>query len=255
MSYLLKTPKAQMAIALFLIFLSAYFEFRSVQSLISFVTIVFSTVISDFIFLRIRGIKLFFPSAAIVSGIIIALLTLPVLPFYIGISIGILAMFSKNFIRIENKHIFNPAGFGLLAGALIFSQTISWWAVSWQGKLLVTFGVLLLPGIISLIRLKRFQIFSFLAFYALLNFLLLKQQPLTGTFIDATLIFFSLVMLPEPMTTPNNHFRQIIFGIFVAAAAFLISSPLVVTRVNIAAFFDPLIFSLLLGNLIFFKFK
>lgn len=254
MKNLLKTPKVQMASALFLIFLSSLFEFKSFQAIVAFAVILLSTLISDFIFLKIRGIKLFFPSAAIVSGTIITLLSLPALPLYIPISIGILAMFSKNFIRIENRHIFNPAGFGLLSGSLIFSQTISWWAVSWQGKLLISFAILLLPGIISLIRLKRFQIFSFLIFYAFLNFFLLRQ-PLNGTFIDPMLIFYSLVMLPEPMTTPNNHFRQITFGIFVAVFAFLISSPFIVAKLHLVSVLDPLIFSLLLGNLIFFKFK
>src|SRR3989338_3053753 len=161
MRSLFKLPKIQMAIFLFLIFLSAFWYSPSASKLLTLTLALSSTVISDFMFTKLRRIPPFLLSAGIVSGLIIALLTDPSLPWYIPVLAGVLAMFSKNF------------------------------------------------------------------------------------FLYPTVLFFTLVMLPEPMTTPYIKKYQVIFVVFVSIISFLISS-----------FFagDPLITALLLGNIIFFKF-
>lgn len=231
MSYLLKLPKIQMAFFLLFIYLSAFIYNPSPAKIWLLILALSSTLISDWIFTKLRHNPPFLLSAAFVSGLIIALLTAPNLPWYIPITAGMLAMFSKNFLKFQGKHIFNPAAFGLLASTLIFQTGVSWWGVSSQ-----TFLLLLLPGYVSLIRMRRyFTVGSFLAIYGIIFSL----------FFDPTVLFFALVMLPEPMTTPYVKKYQLTFGVFVAVAAFLLSS---------VSFVDPLITALLLGNLVFFKF-
>lgn len=239
MTYLLKLPKIQMAFFLLIIYLSAYFFSPSPAKIWLLILALSSTLISDWIFTRLRHSPPFLLSAAMVSGLIIALLTDPNLLWYIPVTTGALAMFSKNFLRFSGRHIFNPAAFGLFISALIFQTGVSWWAVSFQAfpQNLIFFLVLLSPAYVSIKRIRKsFAIFSFLATYALI-FLTLPFDP--------TVLFFALVMLPEPMTTPYVKKYQIIFGVFVAIAAFLLSS---------VSFADPLIAALLLGNLVFFKF-
>lgn len=240
---LLKIPKIQIAALLSLIFLSALLKNLNFQNILVLLLALSSTLISDFIFTKIRHTPHFLLSAALVSGLIIALLTDPNLPVYIPIVAGILAMFSKNFLRFQGKHIFNPAGFGLLATAFIFQTEVSWW-----GATLAYFLILLLPGYVSIKRMRRyFTIFSFMATYGVIS-LLLKQdfsyQAIVNAFFDPTPLFFALVMLPEPITTPYIPKYQIMFGVFIAAIALLISTTAVP---------DPLIAALLLGNLLFFK--
>jgi len=110
---LLKQSKIQLSLTLlFILLLNALTSFNY-QILISVSLAVLSTVFSDFLFLKIRKVKLFFPSAAIATGLIIGLLTDPNLPFYLPVLASVFAMFSKNFIRM-GRHIFNPASFGLL---------------------------------------------------------------------------------------------------------------------------------------------
>lgn len=228
-----------MAIFLFLIFLSAFWYSPSASKLLTLTLALSSTVISDFMFTKLRRIPPFLLSAGIVSGLIIALLTDPSLPWYIPVLAGVLAMFSKNFLRFSRRHIFNPAGFGLILTAFIFQTGVSWWAVSFQTfpQNLIFFLILLTPAFVSIKKMRRhLTIFSFLIAYGIIfkNF-----------FLDPTVLFFTLVMLPEPMTTPYIKKYQVIFGVFVSIISFLISS-----------FFagDPLITALLLGNIIFFKF-
>lgn len=251
---LLKIPKIQMALFLLLIAISAVlYEKRFLSFLMIFSTVI-STVTFDVIFTRLRKVKPILPSAAIVSGLIIGLLLDPTLPWYYAFITSAIAMASKNFLRYQNRHIFNPAAFGLLIAGLLFNKITSWWAVSFQAFRidpisLFFFIILLSPGFVSMVRMRRYKILlAFFAAYVLLIGVLQSFQ-LTKTVLDPTIIFFGLVMLPEPMTSPNKPIRQILFGITVAAIAVLTG------LLHTSFTFDPLITGLLVGNLIFFKFR
>lgn len=255
MRIIFNIPKIQIAITLLLIFITAFLKNPSSSILIILFTTLFSTIVSDLIFIKIRRVDFLLPSAAIVSALIISLLTSPTLPFYVPMVIGVVAMFSKNFLRFSNRHILNPAAFGLLIGSLIFGNIISWWGVSFQQfsifnfRFLITFLILLSPALVSIFRMKRYRIIlSFLVAYYLSKSILNSSFLNLDSFFDPTVLFFSLVMLPEPMTTPNRPKQQIFFGISVAILSIILSLPIM----NSA---DSLILSLVIGNLMFFRFR
>lgn len=239
MNKFLYIPKLQISIFLAFIFLNSAIHYQSILYIQTFFIALVSTIVFDLVFLKLRRIKLFFPSAAIVTGSIIGLVTSPNLFWYQLVTIGGLAMFSKNYLRFGGQHVFNPAAFGILFSHFVFSQNVSWWAVSWQqlgiqnSQSVIYFLMLLMPGLVSVIRMRRF--ITILAFYMVYIFF-------TKTIFDPTVIFFSLVMLPEPMTTPFNRTKQFLFGICVAVFSFLIRFSLP----------DILISALLLGNIVFF---
>ncbi len=259
---LIKTAKIQMSILLLMIALTAILYFHSYLSILTLSVALASTLISDIIFIKFRKIEPFFPSAAIVSGLIIALLTFFQLPWYEVIATAVLAMIAKNFLRIHNRHIFNPAGFGLFTTSLIFHQSVSWWGVSFQKLSLSAVSLLLLlivisPGYVSMIRLKRYLIpvsffCSYILFIGLQRLFQHNFNPiiiLQVTLLSSTILFFSLVMLPEPMTSPNNPKLQIIYGACVGILATLLS------LLFPNYFPDMLIGALLIGNALFFKFR
>lgn len=231
-----------MAIFLLLIFISAIIHYPFTSYIQTFLIALVSTVAFDLAFLKLRRITLFFPYAAIVTGIIIGLTTSLNLSWYQLITAGGLAMFSKHYLGFGNRHIFNPAAFGLFFSHLVFGENISWWAVSWQQfgtqnpQFIIYPLILLLPGLVSAVRMRRFV--NVLTFY-------LVYVLFTKTIFDPTVIFFSLVMLPEPMTTPFKRTEQLLFGISVAFLSFIIRLPLP----------DIFIPVLLLGNLMFFGFR
>ncbi|MBI2074431.1 MAG: RnfABCDGE type electron transport complex subunit D [Candidatus Levybacteria bacterium] len=263
MKNLILIPKVQLSFTLILIYLSAVIHSPSMQTVLYLFLALSSTLISDFIFIKIRKLPSFLLSSAIVSGLIIGLLTAPSLPPYAPIIAGVLAMFSKNFIRIEQKHIFNPAGFGLFLEAFIFRHNISWWAVSWQKIFannflsIIFFIVLLSPFLISAFRMRRY--FNQLSFFAtnILIILIMNivakymQHQAAESLFDPTFIFFAAVMLPEPMTTPYHSNRQLLFGFLVAIISFIIIFPPLVA--NLLP--DTLIFSLLTVNALFLRFR
>ncbi len=248
----LRIPKMQMFFCLTLIFTTALVHKPSVQILFMYILALILTLGLDLLLLKIRKIEVFLLSAALVTGSIIGLLNSPTLPIYDVVVVVFLAMLSKHFIKRGRQHIFNPAAFGLFFAGIIFRHNVSWWGVSFQElriqnlELIIFFLILLLPGYISAIKMRRFKIvIPFLIVYSLLNYFLNHFFPL----FDPTVLFFALVMLPEPMTTPNNPKSQIIFGIFVAIISISVSLP-------ISNFIpDPLIFALLASNLIFLKWR
>ncbi|MBI2310098.1 hypothetical protein HYU89_04350 [Candidatus Collierbacteria bacterium] len=221
----------QMVAALSAIWLTGWFHVGEKGLLFLLILSLVTTISSDLLLARLRGKPFFFPSAAIVSGIIIALL---VLSWYQIFLIGLLAMLAKNFLRVSERHIFNPAGFGLLVSGIILKQNISWWGVSWQQSAghPLAFIILLIPFLVSGLRMRRY--FIQLAF--LLILIVFKASPL-----DPTLLFFVAVMLPEPMTTPVKPATQLAFGVTVALLSL------------IPYFSDPLLFALLAGNVLFFR--
>ncbi len=233
MWYLLKTPKLQLAITLILIYLSSLIKSDLTLSWYILPLCVGFTIFFDLLFTFLRKKVLFMPLSSLVSGLIIALIINPQALWYQVAVICALAMASKNFVRLSNKHIFNPAAVGLFLGGIIFNLNVSWWGSSFQTHFW-DFLILLTPGIISFYKMKRYgSILSFLIVYELL----------TGfkNLLDPTTIFFALVMLPEPMTSPFDLKKQILYGAIVAVAITILSYFPILPDVFIPA--------LLLGNL------
>lgn len=251
MKQLFKDPRIQLSSTLLLIFLSALFNSHNFSYVKVLIFSVGSTVLFDLLFLRIRKVELFTPTAALTTGLIISLILSPMLPFYEPILAGVIAMFFKNFIRFSKGHILNPAGAGVLFISILLNHNVSWWAVSFQNSFF-PYIFLLLPALVSMLSLKRFKItLPFLLTYSALSFFMNSKLSILTYAFDPTIIFFSTVMLPEPMTTPNRKEKQIFFGIFVAISSFLLST----TFLHNLKIADPLIFSLLIGNIIFYKLK
>lgn len=256
MTQFLKQPKVQLALILFLIASTAVFSRPTASTVLVFLLAIGFNLLFDWLFLALRRIKLFLPWAAIVSGLIIGLLVNPKTPWYQIATICALAMAGKNFLRISGKHVFNPAGTGLLLAGVLFGQTVSWWGVSFQSVTprlsllkLFSFGILCLPFFISGLRMKRsLSIFSFLLTYHLVSTLFLLPsfalQKFFVTLFDPTVLFFSLVMVPEPQTSPLSPKKQVLSGILIA----LLSR----TRILSGILPDPFTAALLAGNLIFF---
>lgn len=266
MPFLFRMPKVQLSILLLFIVLSAlkvYPTFRTVNIIL--ISLGF-TIFFDLLFIFLRKRKLFIPYAAIVTGLIIGLIIDPEAAWYQIATVSLIAMGTKNFLRISGKHIFNPAAVGLIIGGIIFKQYVSWWGVSFQNiaqfnyQNMVLFLILLLPILVSGFRMRRFySILTFLIAFTIFSHIGTFTFSITSflsRLIDPTTIFFAIVMLPEPITSPVNPKRQILFGLTVALVFQLISYPAVNTILKTFVLIpDLFIPALLIGNLIFFWYR
>lgn len=210
----------------------------------------------DLIWTRVRDKIFYLPVSSFISGFILALVALPNPPIFLLILLPLLAVVSKQFIHLKKaRHIFNPAAFAM--GVMAFFQccntVVSWWGVAW-GK--VPFWIVLMVGLFILWKQSRFHVaipfaVSYLFFLALLllfnnieaSKLLAFLKP---QILDPTIIFFATVMLVEPLTStfPTKN-QRILYGALVGFCAVLVSF--------LASFLplgDPLIYGLLLGNLV-----
>ncbi len=163
--------------------------------------------------------KIFFPSTAIIIGLIIGLLLTPTLPLYIPVIVSFLAILSKHIIRVNNKPLFNPAGFGIMATLLLFPLTLSWWGGTSKVSLIVL-------GFFILIKLRKVQhIFAFFFAYVFLALIytLITNQSFSFIMFEVfsgAFFFFVFLILTDPKTAPIKSKAKIFYGIIAAIAAF-----------------------------------
>ncbi len=108
----LRIPKVQLTLTLLLIYLTVFRLYPVTQSLYVLVMSLGSIILFDLLFTFIRRRTLFIPFAAIATGLIIALIIDPDATWYQIAVVSGIAMGAKNFIRVSNRHIFNPAATG-----------------------------------------------------------------------------------------------------------------------------------------------
>lgn len=150
------------------------------------------------------------PSASIqsaaISGAIIGLLVAPGSSLLFSWSAAVAAIASKKLLVFqEQKHIFNPAAFGLMVSVMIFGNQINWWGNS--SIILVIAGA----GLV-LFRLHRLALpFSYFIARMVSAVLLTGWTAGSGLFLLPNL-FFAFIMLVEPKTSPAKRSEQWIFG-------------------------------------------
>jgi glycine betaine catabolism B len=143
--------------------------------------------------------------------------------------IAAVAMGSKYILAWNKRHIFNPAAIAVVFSALFLAQGASWWV---GNQYLVAF--VLVGGLLVVHKLKWFYLTnSFLATYLIgLTAITLLQggnlpfayQVLLTTILNSALLFFTFVMLIEPLTAPASRRLKICYGIFIALAILVYQS-------------------------------
>ena len=145
---------------------------------------------------------------------------------WLSIAAAVLAIGSKYLIRVQGKHIFNPANFGLVIVALLFAEA---WISPGQWGTAPIFAIFLagIGGVVSG-KAKRWDVsLAFLGFYAALVFgrALWLGDPLAipvHQLQNGALLIFTFFMISDPKTTPNARKARIIYAALVALIGFTI---------------------------------
>ncbi len=164
------------------------------------------------------------PESALITGLILALIVGPLAPFasvWVLAAIAVVAMASKYLLVINKRHILNPTAFAVVVSALLLKTGASWWV---GNQFLVPF--IILGGVLVVGKIRRWHLaLSFLLTYFAALFVGSAFSPAgIGTFwpllkslvLYSPLLFFTFVMLIEPLTGPQNRLPRIYFGVFVA---------------------------------------
>lgn len=266
MQKVFSVPKIQISVLLFFLFVLVAPRIGVFLALYLLTACLFFTIGSDILFAYLRR-KTFFkePYAALVTGLILTLIIDTSASWYQILLICAGAMVIKNFLRIGGRHVLNPAASGLILGYIVFGLNPSWWGPTFYiGGLtnplnIAIFAVILSFGFVSVRRMKRGFIFaSFMlssVVFAFFNSFRFTISLITSIFLSPGVWFYSLVMLPEPMTSPVNIKRQVMYGVFVALVTFLLVQFVLPLEFLGGNFPDVTLVALLLGNIVFFKFR
>ena len=151
-----------------------------------------------------------------ITGFILILIIGPT-PFFENLLfltlVAILAMGSKYLIAINKQHIFNPAAFAVVATGIILNQGASWWAGS-----IYLLPFILVGGLLIVRKTERFNMVLAFLLSSTIFLLLFQRVPLEPKAIMDYLInpgtlFFTFVMLTEPITSPAHKKLRLYFGV------------------------------------------
>jgi hypothetical protein len=172
---------------------------------------------------QLVGLPRFDPLSALITSLSLTLLlrtdSLGIAALAAGIAIA-----SKFLIRVNGKHVFNPANFALIV--LSFTTSHAWLSSGqWGNTTLLAFGFACL-GFLVLTRARRAETtIAFLGSYAglLLGRALWLGDPLSiplHQLQSGALLLFAFFMISDPKTTPDHALGRICYGLLVATVAF-----------------------------------
>lgn len=168
------------------------------------------------------------PESGAITGLILFLVLAPVVSLQDAlwaVAGAALAVAGKYLLAYRHKHLFNPAALSMLVLSLLGSGMSLWWVAS-----PAFFPALALFGFLIVRKLRRFDLWiSFMAAALVvkvgyeLSIGLFAAEGLLAWVISWPTLFFSSVMLTEPITIPPTRRERIVYGGFVGA---LFSLPL-----------------------------
>ncbi|MEI6631286.1 MAG: RnfABCDGE type electron transport complex subunit D [bacterium] len=228
--------KKQLIILLLALALYVAFSARDFIFLKSLSITAIAAVVAESAILYFKNKKLSLSESSIISGLIVGFVLSSDSRPAVLILASVFAISSKYLIRVNKRHIFNPAGLGILLAMLFFGANSEW-----RGTYL--WSILLPAGFYLAYKIRKL---SLVVSYFLCTFILFGAQALWQktqliNILGVLSYFFIFIMLVEPKTTPLKTNLKIIFGAAVAGLIFILS--------NLRIRFDAELASLLFLNL------
>ena len=198
--------------------------FTPVAMIVSLVILLLTAWATNYIFSYVFEVPANVESIYItvfILALIIIPATTPTEYIFLGWA-GILSMASKYIFAVKHKHIFNPAAFAVAITGIFIGGYASWWI----GSLFMT-PFVLVGGLALIRKLKRTDLALSLFVVALLSIFAFSffkgfdmPSVLWKTITLSPLLFFTFVMITEPLTTPSSRLLRILYGTFVGLLFF-----------------------------------
>lgn len=192
--------------------------FTPLSLISSLATILLVSFLADFVLVR-----LFKSAPSIESWIITALILFLILKpasspadYAILVLGSVLAVSSKYILTYRNRHIINPVIFALVVLGLLGSGEVFWWVGS---KIILP--VVIIVGYLIVRKIRRFDMVLLFIAVALATTAVSRgfgDQTLnnvTGAILSGPLIFFAVIMLTEPQTSPHTKKLRLLFAVIV----------------------------------------
>ncbi|MEO8069832.1 MAG: RnfABCDGE type electron transport complex subunit D [Acidobacteriota bacterium] len=182
----------------------------------------------DLVILRIRKSLWEFPSGAVLTGMLVAMVLSSHEPWYVTACTAAVAILSKYVLRTRSANVFNPAAVAIVATFYVFDTGQSWWGALpdvWPVAVVALFAT----GIFITDRVNKVPlVLVFLGVYYLLftaAAFLGEPRRVAEIFRAPDLhaaLFFAFFILTDPPTSPAKYPGQVICGVLVAVVSFAV---------------------------------
>jgi Na+-transporting NADH:ubiquinone oxidoreductase subunit NqrB len=183
-----------------------------------------STFTSQLFFSKLYKIP-FSAKSAIITGLSLSLL-LRTNHLWVYMLAGFLSIASKFIVKIKNKHIFNPAAFGIVITLMITKSCWlspgQWGSLAWLALIFICLGMIVTN------RSSRADVsLSFITMYISLLILrgLWLNEPFSLTLHqiqNGAVLLFAFFTISDPKTTPNSKTGRIVFGFLIACLTLIL---------------------------------
>jgi Na+-translocating ferredoxin:NAD+ oxidoreductase RnfD subunit len=167
-----------------------------------------------------------FPSGAILTGLIVAMVLTPHEPWYVAACTSAAAIASKYIARTRSANIFNPAALALVATFYVFNTGQSWWGALPEITPLALV-VLVATGAFIADRVNKIPlVLIFLAtYFGLFTLTTFLGDPGKSAEIFRApdlhaVLFFAFFILTDPPTSPVRYPDQLVCGVLIALASY-----------------------------------
>ena len=224
-----KTPKGLLTILLIILTLIAAPGQGTGVVLFNMGAAVLAAAVVDLIALRLRKGEWEYPSGAVLTAMIVAMVMRAQEPWPVPVITSVVAVLSKYALRTRQANVFNPAALALVLMFYLMPHGQSWWGALPEVTPLWLRAALLAGGLYLTNRVNKLPlVLSFLGVYFLLftsTAFLGGERQVAEIFrspdIDAVL-YFTLVILTDPPTSPAKYKGQWVFGVIAAVTSYAV---------------------------------
>lgn len=182
----------------------------------------------DAVILRMREGAWMFPSGAILTALIIAMVLSAHERWYVAALTSLVAIVSKYILRGRSANIFNPAALGLVLTFYVFNTGQSWWGALPEVPP-AALAVLVGTGLFIADRVNKMpMVLAFLGtYYLLFTLTAFVGDPRSVAEVYRTpdlqaALFFAFFILTDPPTSPTKYRDQVTCGLLVAATSYAV---------------------------------
>jgi Na+-translocating ferredoxin:NAD+ oxidoreductase RnfD subunit len=186
----------------------------------------FAAGLVDALILRARKGTWEFPSGAVLTALIVAMVLRAQEPWYVTTITSTFAILSKYILRSRTANVFNPAALAIIVSFYAFHTGQSWWGALTELPLAAK-AWLIAAGMFIAGRVNKIPlVLAFLGtYFALFTVTAFVTNPLPVAEIFRTpdieaALYFAFIILTDPPTSPAKYPDQIVCGVIVASVSY-----------------------------------
>ncbi len=221
-----KTPKGLLTIVL-LILLAIAMPVAGIRStLVVLISAIGAAAALDAVIIRYRRGAWEYPSGAVLTGMIVAMVLSPHEPWYVATVASSLGIVSKYVLRTRNANVFNPAALAVVAVSYLFGAGQSWWGALPDAPP-AAWIVLAATGIFIADRVNKIPMVLAFAgvYFAAFTVTAFAGEPRQVAEVYRTpdlqaVMYFAFFILTDPPTSPVKYQAQVICGVAIAVTSY-----------------------------------